>query len=123
MIFLEYRQVVFINKIVVQKWGGLFGIRDKTLIESAIQNPQNLFYYQKSDIYTIASSYAVSIIKNHGFLDGNKRTGFACMNAFLELNDILIYFPEDETVDIMVKVATSEISVQDLSKYLRKIHI
>lgn len=123
MIFLEYNQVVLINKIVVQRWGGLLGVRDKALIESAIQNPQNLFYYNKADIYTIASSYAVSIIKNHGFLDGNKRTGFACMNAFLELNDILIYFPEDETVDIMVKVATSEISVQDLSKYLRKIHI
>lgn len=123
MIFLELPEVILINKIVIQKWGGLEGVRDKALIESAILNPQNLFYYQRGDIYTIASSYAVSIIKNHGFLDGNKRTGFACMNAFLELNDILIHFPEDETVDMMVKIATSDVSLQDLSEYLRKIHI
>jgi death-on-curing protein len=123
MIFLEFEQIVLINKIVIQKWGGLFGIRDKTLIESAISNPQNLFFYQATDIYTIASSYAVSIIKNHGFFDGNKRTGFASMNVFLELNDILIHFPEDETVEMMVGIATSNISLQDLSEYLSRNHI
>lgn len=123
MIFLAFEQIVLINKIVIQKWGGLLGIRDKTLIESAIANPQNLFFYQKADIYTIASSYAVSIIKNHGFLDGNKRTGFACMNAFLELNDIIITFPEDKTVEMMVEIAISNIFLQDLSDYLRKNHI
>lgn len=109
MVFLDFEQVILINKIVVEKWGGLYGIRDKNLIESAISNPQNLFFYQNADIYTIASSYAISIIKNHGFLDGNKRTGFACMNAFLELNDVVINFPEDEMVVMMVKVATSKI--------------
>ncbi len=121
MIFLDFEQVILINKIVVENWGGLYGIRDKNLIESAINNPQNLFFYQNADVYTIASSYTISIIKNHGFLDGNKRTGFACMNAFLELNDIIINFPEDETVDMMVKVAKSDISIQELSNWLKNL--
>ena len=60
MIFLEFEQVVLINKIVTQKWGGLFGVRDKSLIESALANPQNLFFYNEADIYEIASSYAFS---------------------------------------------------------------
>lgn len=121
MIFLDFEQVVLINKIVVEKWGGLYGVRDKNLIEGAINNPQNLFFYQNADVYTIASSYAISIIKNHGFLDGNKRTGFACMNAFLELNDIVINLPEDETVETIVKIATSEIEIQELSDWLNSL--
>ncbi len=119
MIFLEAEQVIFINKIVVERFGGLNGIRDKGLLESAITNPQNLYFYNNPDIVTLASSYAVSIIKNHPFLDGNKRTGFASMNAFLELNDTIINFPEDETVDTMLKVATSELDVEGLALWLK----
>lgn len=119
MIFLEAEQVIFINKIVVERFGGLNGIRDRGLLESATLNPQNLYFYNNADILNLASSYAVSIIKNHPFLDGNKRTGFASMNAFLELNDTIIDFPEDETVDIMVKVATSEVDVEGLALWLR----
>jgi death-on-curing protein len=121
MIFLDFEQVILINKIVVENWGGLCGIRDKNLTESAINNPQNLFFYQNADHYTIASSYAISIIKNHGFLDGNKRTGFACMNAFLELNDIILNFLEDESVEMMVKVATSNIGIEVLSNWLKNL--
>jgi death-on-curing protein len=122
MIFLDFEQVVLINKIVIEKWGGLSRIRDKNLIESAIENPKNLFFYQNADVYKLASSYAISIIKNHSFLDGNKRTGFACMNAFLELNDIVINFPEDETVETIIKVATSEIGIDELSEWLKKLN-
>ncbi len=100
-------------------FGGLNGIRDKGLLESATLNPQNLYFYNNADILNLASSYAVSIIKNHPFLDGNKRTGFAVVNAFLELNDTIINFPEDETVEMMVKVATSELDVEGLALWLK----
>jgi len=119
MVFLDFEQVILINKIVVEQWGGLCGIRDKNLIESVINNPKNLFFYQNAYVYTLASSYSISIIKNHGFLDGNKRTGFACMNAFLELNDIVINFPEDESVEMMVKVATSDVDLEGLALWLK----
>jgi death on curing protein len=117
--FLEAEQVIFINQVVITRFGGLNGIRDKGLLESAIANPQNLYFYNNADIFNIASSYAVSIIKNHPFLDGNKRTGFASMNAFLELNDTIINFPEDETVEMMIKVATSEVDVKSLALWLK----
>lgn len=119
MIFLEVEQVIFINKIVVERFGGLNGIRDKGLLESAITNPQNLYFYNNADIFNLASSYAVSIIKNHPFLDGNKRTGFASMNAFLELNDTIINFPEDEAVEMMVKIAIGEVDSEGLALWLK----
>ncbi len=122
MIFLDFEQVVLINRIVIEKWGGLSGIRDKNLIESSIENPKNLFFYQNADVYKLASSYAISIIKNHGFLDGNKRTAFASMNAFLELNNIIINFPEDETVEMMVKIAMNEIELEKLGEWLKTLN-
>lgn len=86
MRFLESHEVIDINKCTTSTHGGLHGVRDKYLLESALANPQNLYYYQSPDIYTLAASCAISIIKNHPFLDGNKRTGFLAMDLFLSLN-------------------------------------
>lgn len=76
-------------------------------------------FYKEACAYTTSSSYAISIIKNHGFLDGNKRTGFAFMNAFLKINNFRINFFEDETVEKMVKVATSTIKLEELAIWLK----
>ena len=99
----------------------MHGLRDQRLLESAIANPQNLHHYQNSDIYTLASSYAVSIIKNHPFLDGNKRTGFLSMDLFLRMNGKRIKFPHKEAVGTMVKVATSEVGIEELSGWLKEL--
>jgi death-on-curing protein len=121
MRFLEVDEIIEINKLTTAEQGGLHGLRDKHLLESAIANPQNLHHYQSSDIYTIASSYAISIIKNHPFLDGNKRTGFLSMDLFLRMNDKKIKFSQKDTVDIMVKVATSEVGIEELSVWLKRL--
>ncbi len=119
MIFLELEDVIATNEDVVNKFGGMIGIRDKTLIESAIANPRNLYFYQDADIYTLAASYAFSITRNHPFLDGNKRTGFATMYLFLKINGITIKCPTDESIEIMVKVATKEITIEQFSSWLK----
>ena len=119
MRFIASNEVIEINKLTTQKHGGLHGIRDISLLESAIANSQNLYHYQNSDIYTLASSYAISIIKNHPFLDGNKRTGFLTMDLFLRLNGKVIKFPHKEAVGMMVKVATSEVNLEKLSEWLK----
>lgn len=107
MRFLVTNEVIDINKLTTQKHGGLHEIREVSLLESTIATPQNLHHYQNSAIHTLASSYATSIIKNHPFLDGNKRTGFLAMDLFLRLNGKVIKFPHKEAVKMMVKVATS----------------
>jgi death-on-curing protein len=121
MRFLTLNEVIDINRLTTQKHGGLHGIREVSLLESAIANPQNLHHYQNSDIYTLASNYAISIIKNHPFLDGNKRTGFLAMDLFLRISGKVVKFPHKEAVEIMVKVATSEVSLEKLSEWLKNL--
>jgi death-on-curing protein len=121
MRFLEVDEIIEINKLTTTEQGGLHGLRDKHLLESAIANPQNLHHYQNSDIYTLASSYAVSIVKNHPFLDGNKRTGFLSMDLFLRMNGKKIKFSQKNTVEMMVKVATSEVEIEELSDWLMEL--
>lgn len=121
MRFLKVDEVIEINKLTTAEHGGLHVLRDRHLLESSLTNPQNLHHYQTSDIYTLASNYAISIIKNHPFLDGNKRTGFLAMDLFLRMNGKKIKFPHKEAVEMMVKVAISEVKIEELSDWLRKL--
>lgn len=121
MRFLNAEEIIAINKKTINDHGGLYGLRDRNLLESAIANPQNLFHYKNSNIYELASSYAISIIKNHPFVDGNKRTGFGAMDIFLRLNGIKLNFIVDETIEIFVKIAVDEIMIEELSEWLSKV--
>ena len=122
MIFLECSQVIFINQIVVEKFGGLSGLRDGGLLDSAIANPKNLYLYNPScGIFNLAASYCISIIKNHAFLDGNKRTAFTSMDVFLSLNNVVLNFPEVETVDKMVEIATNNLHIKELALWLQSL--
>jgi death-on-curing protein len=112
-------KIIEINKLTTEEQGGLHGLRDKHLLESAIANPQNLHHYQNSDIYALASSYAVSIIKNHPFLDGNKRIGFLSMDLFLRMNGKKVKFLHKEAVEMMVKVAISDVDLEGLNGWLK----
>jgi death-on-curing protein len=110
IVFLKINDVIAINKRAVEEFGG---------IESALTNPQNLYFYKNANLYEVAASYACAIIQNHAFLDGNKRTGFACMFIFLMQNDIKIKCEIDDTVAMMVKIATKEKSFEEVVEWLR----
>lgn len=119
IVFLKINDVIAINKRAVEEFGGMLGIRDFGLLESALTNPQNLYFYKNANLYEVAASYACAIIQNHAFLDGNKRTGFACMFIFLMQNDIKIKCEIDDTVAMMVKIATKEKSFEEVVEWLR----
>lgn len=118
IIFLKINDVTAINRRAVEEFGGTLGIRDVGLLESALANPQNLYFYKNANLYEIAASYACGIIQNHAFLDGNKRTGFACMVIFLLQNDIKIQCEVDDAVTMMIKIATKEKSFEEIVKWL-----
>jgi death-on-curing protein len=73
------------DRLLVE-FGGAPGVRDEGLIHSALARPPNLLAYGKPSRFDLAASYAFGIMKNHPFVDGNKRTGFAIAILFLELN-------------------------------------
>jgi len=75
-----------LHEMMVSKFGGIKGVRDEHLMESALAKPQHQFAYGSPVLMDLAASYASGIVKNHPFLDGNKRTGFMMAVGFLELN-------------------------------------
>ena len=104
----------------IREHGGQFGIRYINLLESAIVRPMNRrAYEQESDSVVLAAAYGFGLAKNHCFIDGNKRVAFMAMYTFLGLNGYEIDATEPEVVDLMLGVADSSISEEQLIRWLR----
>jgi death-on-curing protein len=100
--------------------GGQPGLRDADLLESALARPRNSWAYQPDeDLAALAAEYAFGLIKNHPFLDGNKRIGFVAANVFLIVNGWEIDAPEPEVVDVIVRVADGRLEDVGLAAWIR----
>ncbi|NCO76556.1 MAG: type II toxin-antitoxin system death-on-curing family toxin [Cyanobacteria bacterium] len=116
--WLSLRLAMAIHQEQINEHGGANGLRDKGLLESALMSPQNQYYYNKIiDIPSLASSYTFSIVKNHPFIDGNKRTGFIAGVTFLMLNGYQFTASEIEVVNIIQALASSTITEEELQKW------
>jgi death-on-curing protein len=81
------REVVFLaHEQSLARFGGSAGLRDEGLLDSALGKPVNLFAYGQPTIFELAGSYAFGLVKNHPFIDGNKRSGFVVALTFLQIN-------------------------------------
>ncbi len=100
--------------------GGIEGVRDAGLLESALSRPRNLFAYGSPDIASLAAAYAFGIVRNHPFLDGNKRTALATCRAFLLMNGYAIEASQDEKADAILKLAASTLSEEEFATWLRE---
>ncbi len=121
MIWLEKDMVETFHRESLALFGGGEGLRDEGLLLSALARPQNIFAYEPdADIFRLAASYCHGIVKNHPFVDGNKRTGTLAAVAFLALNDVQLSFDEPEIVVMIVGLAASEVSEADLAGWLRR---
>ncbi len=103
---------------LLSRFGGLAGIRDDGLLESALGRPLQLFTYSNPSIFELAASYAAGIVKNHPFLDGNKRAGFMAAYTFLGINGWELEAPEEEVVLQTLGLAAGEISEEDYARWL-----
>jgi death-on-curing protein len=102
------------------RYGGAEGIRDEGLLESALARPENIHVYEpESDLFRLATAYCAGIIKNHPFVDGNKRAGVLSAVVFLALNGISIKFNESSIVAMVLGLAADEIGEEEFSNWLR----
>ena len=99
--------------------GGAEGVRDAGLLDSALARPQNLHAYGEADAAALAAAYAFGIIRNHPFVDGNKRTAFLTAAAFLELNGFRFVASEAEVIMRTLALAASEIGEEEFAAWLR----
>jgi death-on-curing protein len=99
--------------------GGSAGIRDEGMLDSALGRPENLFAYGKPTLFDLAASCAFGLVKNHPFIDGNKRIGFATAALFLELNGLRFEAPEAEVVLNTLALAAGEMSETAYAAWLK----
>lgn len=106
---------------VIEAAGGSQGLRDASLLESALARPQNLHAYGEEDIFQLAASYAEGISRNHAFVDGNKRTAFMTADAFLYRNgQELLRRDDDGYVQMMEQLGQGKLDRAAAAAYLRE---
>jgi death-on-curing protein len=92
----------------IAEHGGLAGIKDEGLLESALARPENLYAYGKPDIIELAAAYGFGIARNHAFVDGNKRTSLVVTGLFLDLNGWELTATDAEVVGVWMALADSQ---------------
>jgi death-on-curing protein len=111
--------VAAIHDEAIYEFGGLAGIRDKGLLESAISRPRNrLVYGPRSTLFDLAASLCFGLTKDHAFIDGNKRTALLATGAFLRLNGCVLEPREDEEVLVMIDLADGRMDETTLAAWL-----
>jgi len=108
-----------IHEQQISEHGGLLGILDWGSIESALQRPGNLLLYGNPDIFDLAAAYGFGLARNHGFIDGNKRTAYVVTRLFLVMNGRDLQAPAVEKVLIFEKVGKGEMDPNSLAAWLR----
>lgn len=120
MKYLTQDQVVRLHQALIETSGGSLGIRYEGMLNSALKTPLQTF--DKSELFPSlldkATRLAFGLIKNHPFIDGNKRIGTHAMLIFLALNGITLSYNDEDLIDIILKVASSQANESDLYQWI-----
>jgi death on curing protein len=118
--WLDPVHMLAIHSDQIQAHGGSLGLRDRGLLESALERPRNRFRYEPTaDLAFLAAAYGFGIAKNHPFVDGNKRVAFQAMYLSLGLNGFRIDASEEQVVTIILSLATGDLDEPSLAAWLR----
>lgn len=120
MIVLSKQQIIAMHHTLVVETGGLDGLRDEELLDSAIAAPFQTFDSTElfQSIQQKAARLACGLIQNHPFLDGNKRIAAHTMLVFLALNGISLFYTQDELASVFLKTAAGEVDYDDLLQWV-----
>jgi death-on-curing protein len=111
--------VLAIHDQQIAEHGGISGVRDMGLLESALARPLQLEAYGDPDAFDLAATYAHGIARNHPFLDGNKRTAYVVCMLFLRLHGFRIKAPGPECVIVFERLGRGEIEQKELAAWLQ----
>lgn len=117
--WLGVEAVIVFHDEQLAEHGGLSGLRDAGLLDSALARPRNAWSYGPNDLIALAGLYAAAIMRNHPFVDGNKRTGFLAAYSFLYVNGLEIVADEADVIVHCLALAASEIDEEQFAAWLR----
>ncbi len=120
-LFLTAEDAVRFHEDLVRRYGGHPGVRDVKALESAIQQSRATFdgEYLHADLWAMAAAYLFHIVRNHPFVDGNKRTGIYAALAFLEINGVEVVADPVELAGFVLQVAQGRISKSQIAEFLQ----
>lgn len=119
-IWLPAPLVMEVHERQIAIHGGASGVRDQGLFESALNRPLNAYAYGLEDLCELAALYAAGLVKNHPFVDGNKRTGAVACELFLMANGRRLFASNTELVGAILALAASEIDETLFAAWLRE---
>jgi death-on-curing protein len=117
--WIDPKVVQAVHEAQLAEHGGRDGVLDQGLVESALARPQNLAAYGEPDAADLAAAYAYGIAKNHGFADGNKRTGWVLARLFLADNGYRLVFDPAAAVALMLALAAGAADEAAVADWLR----
>ncbi|MEK7186150.1 MAG: type II toxin-antitoxin system death-on-curing family toxin [Patescibacteria group bacterium] len=122
MKYLTTPQVLAIHDQMVKRFGGSHGVRDLGLIESAVERPRMTFDGKDlyPDIFLKAATLMHSLLKNHAFVDGNKRTAYSSCGIFLKLNGYKLENMHKRSLEFAMNVENNSLELEQISKWLKK---
>ena len=119
-VWIDERDALALHDRLLALHGGAAGLRDDGLLKSAMARPQQHFAYAESpDIVDMAAAYTWGIVRNHPFLDGNKRTGFVVGVLFLELNGYRFNASEEDAAQMILELASGNLDEAGYIAFLR----
>ena len=118
--WLTIAMIVAIHDEQLAIHGGLGGLRDAALLESALDRPRNKWGYENAELPELAAAYGYGIAKNHPFIDGNKRTGFVVGILFLELNGYRFTASEAAAAQAVIVIAAGTLDEAGYAAFLRE---
>ncbi len=115
------QDVIDIHEIMILHYGGSSGLRDAGLLESALASPRQTMFDQElyPDLAAKAAILLIGLLKNHPFVDGNKRTGFITLLRFLEMNDCTLSATEDELFEFILNIITAKANKDEATLWIR----
>ena len=116
--WLTIEMVVAIHDEQLAIHGGSAGIRDRALLESALDRPRNKWAYESAELPALGASYGYGIARNRPFVDGNKRAALLAVYTFLGINGIDFVVPEAEAAAMILSLAAGEVSKEDLTRWI-----
>ncbi|MGK7344889.1 MAG: type II toxin-antitoxin system death-on-curing family toxin [Candidatus Nitrospinota bacterium M3_3B_026] len=118
--WISKHAVMAIHAEQIAEHGGASGIRDQKMLDSALARPKNLVSYENPSVFKLAAAYAFGVIKNHPFIDGNKRAALVVSGAFLYLNGWELNAPEAEAASVFFDLADGAVSESELAKWFEE---
>ena len=119
--WIDRRAILLLHSASLAEHGGLAGIRDEALLDTALNRPRNRFAYESaSDIFALAAAYGFGLAKNHPFHDGNKRAAFLAIGLFLSLNGYKLVVEQVDAIRTMLSLAAGKLQEDALAAWIRE---